>query len=1007
MSTASLQQALDTAPSLNQETEREIPEDEEYDPQWPEIVNGKEWMIQRITHEGKIDNFAGAWPRAMIENSIKNPTQDLWVGISENSGREFGIKFSQAFRHILLLGATGGGKTQQLYGLLTMLMYGEHGMAVVDPKADDLFEHLLRRVPPWLEDKLAYMDVSARHFKLEHPETGEQVPYMTGFNVLNTDLEYGDPGYNEEVAWIGSNFADLLDIPKSWTKARRDIRDMVLGMVRHEDEFTPIEVFYALSTEENRREHANLLSQSLTDENIRFIQSHMERAIEQASESDLDPLLGKLSDWVLDPIARNAIATRGANLTLGKVVRDSMFLFVNTKLPKPIDKMVAKMIKTGIWSAVNSRLSEAERKIQEYSGVENPGTSYKPFFLAIDECHRVFETEDEIETMMFEGRSKKLGMILSTQRLRSIPDNAADSMLSEANTAIILTTNHPSEQKELADRLGDIDPSELAKIPEHHAKTKLNSDDDPFLARLIPPYPPLRTIKETTELIHKALGNWGTPIPTAKEQLEEMHYESGVTFPNEDGEVVDPLGGDRDAERVIVKRLYDETIKHDDVVEPTPISDKQACDAICNEFDVSMTQAAQMLEVFEEKTYIRSRLSDGANLYTVTQSVPEDDLESGIELIGLKSGSGGSGGGPVHRAVLQRLYVEFVRLGYNPEIPTQGGKDDMADMICHLPPELDSMSLSKALSTLKEKYGVLYRLSGDSKLIVEVENSGISKPGGPVKNFADIMGEEDGEALFAVADGGSKGLTDNARRLTNIFVDPPMSSPKVPKDAARRFYTKHDITAKHIDPDDATAGTEYAIHPDPHASLRWVERPDGSVVCRTSDGEVVVEYESIEAFTQRSASDFPGVAYKDTDNDVYVAEWVDESGVRQKKKRATRPKLKKEVTFIKMPTIPELLFGEVPDPEWTAEKITMVIVPDEPEDEDAPMPELLKYDILTGETTTFSEYLGIEYGERSRRVAGSVEDGSDEESSVDGPSAEEPAQMSLEERVAQLDSDDD
>ena len=971
---------------------REIPEDEEYDPTYPTMVNNKEWMLERINHEGKTDNYAGAWPRSWVENARHAPRQPVWVGVSEKSGREFGIKFTQTFRHILLLGATGGGKTMQLYHILTMLAFGGHGWAIADPKGDDIFEHLLRRIPEWRKDDLVYMDLGADYYTLEDPETGEEVPHQTGFNILNTHLEPGDPGYDQEVEWIVTNFMEILDIPPSWSKARRDLKTLIRGMIRHDEEFTPIEVYYALDTEENRQQFAHLLGDSIGDDDIRFIESHMNRIVEQTSDTDLDPLLGKLQDWIQNPTARNAIAQRGSDITLGDIVRNQMLLVVNTDLPDPVDKMVANLVKTGVWSAVTSRKSAAEKKLMEFAGVEDPGEVYAPFYLAIDECHAVFEEGDNVEQMMFEARSKQLGLILSTQKIRSLPDDVADAMLSEANTAIILSTRHSTEQSEISKRFGDLDGETLAKIPDFHAITQINNEDEPFLAMLAPPYPPIRTLKETYELVIHSLKNWASPVGTPKEQLDEMHFEAGVSF-GDDGEVeVDPLGGDEQAEYVVLKRLYDEQIRHDDVVAPTELSDSEAHHAIGEEFDIQMTQAAQVIEVLTSKELIRSRLSDGETRITVTSD--------GLERLGLSSGSGGAGGGAVHRELLRRLYVEFTQIGYNCEIPSQEG-DELPDLIGHLPPELDDLSLSQALSTLREEYPAIVEISGDGKLIVEVESKGISKPGGPVKNFADIMENPEGSAMFAVADGGSDGFTENARRLSNIFTSPPMVNSRCPKDADRKFYRKGPCPAEHIPASEVTAGTEYAIYPESSVSISWVELPSGEIICRTSDGEVIASFEDIEAFTKRSAADFPGVTYYDRDADVHVAEW-DAEGGRTSIKRATKRELAEVVTVIQKPTVPELMFEDVPEgPEDVAEDMTMVIVPDEPEDENAPLPEPEVYDLVTGETTPFSDHYGLDSGERSRTRGVNPAETSTEDENL-GESS-----LSLEERMKQLGLTDD
>lgn len=908
----------------------------QYDPTVPKKINGKEWWIERVDSvSGELETYAGAWPRAMVENAQYEPEQPIWMGCSERTGREFGVEFSRAFRHIAYLGSTGTGKTTAIYNSATQLMMGGHGVAIVDPKGDDIYD-LLRRVPKSRREDVVYVDLGADYYSLEDPETGEDVPYQIGFNILDTYHDPGEPGFDEEIEWIVADLIELLAAGEYWgPRMNRIAKNMIRGMARHEEEFTIIEIYYALLEEGNRRQYADLIGDSIDDDDIMFLEGFTRRIAEELSDDELDPLLGRLKDWVENPITRKIIAMRGAEVTLGQIVNEQKILIANNDLPKEAKEMVANAVVSGIWTAVTSRKDPSEQQMMELAGVDDAGSEYAPFFLAIDECHSVLTDGDEIETMLMEARSKKLGLMLSTQVLRSLPDEAADAIISNCNTILSLTPNHPQEAREIANRFGGMDVEDLQRTPDYHAQTQLNSEDDPFLAKLIPPYPPRHTIEEAYELILTSLENYGSPVQSGREILDEMHFDAGGSVSNSAGgaadvesadgmapsvEAVDAVLEDDDRKRQALKAVYDAGIREGDGPTSEPIPIGQVTQRYAERFGLSGTQASNLVERLENAGLLASERDDQLILVEITGK--------GRSAIGLDTGSGGSGGKYTHRYLLRRLYTAFTRVGYDVDLPTQDG-DELPDAVARLPFDTADVSLSEGNRLLREEYPTINALSGDRALHIEAESKGISKPGGPIKNAT----KYDGPIMFAVADGGSDGFANNARRLADIFMSPPFTSGRCPSDATRKFYTKNPLPVEPIDPSDASAGTKYAVCPNPDARLEWVELKDGEIVARTSAGDTVVSYEDADALAARSIEDFEAFYYYDDDRDVYVVARRGEDGELHERKYASKSVMRENVTLLYSPVVPELAFDDgVPTLREVAEEWLFAIVPNDESD---------------------------------------------------------------------------
>lgn len=901
----------------------------EYDPTVPKRINGKEWWIERIDEvSGELETYAGAWPRAMIENAEYKPEQPVWIGCSERTGREFGVKFSRAFRHIAYLGSTGTGKTTAIYNSVTQLMMGGHGVAIVDPKGDDIYD-LLRRVPKWRWDDVVYVDLGADYYSLEDEETGKEVPYQIGFNILDTYHDPGEPGFDEEIEWIVADLIELLAAGEYWgPRMDRIAKNMIRGMARHEEEFTIIEIYYALLEEGNRKQYADLIGNSIDDDDIMFLEGFTRRIAEELSEDELDPLLGRLKDWVENPITRKIIAMRGAEVTLGQIVNEQKILIVNNDLPKEAKVMTANAVVSGIWTAVTSRKDPSEQQMMELAGMDDVGSEYAPFFLAIDECHSVLTSGDEIETMLMEARSKKLGLMLSTQVLRSLPDDAADAIISNCNTILSLTPNHPEEAREIANRFGGMDTEDLQRTPDYHAQTQLNSEDDPFLAKLIPPYPPRHTIEEAYELIVTSLENYGSPVQSGREILDEMHFNAGGAISsstaeagtNDDSEEQVDITSDP-AKQALYEAAYTVQIKRNAIGEYV---ESEAVKSEWRRRAGELGFSSEVSNVIEQAPdeYLERQRQDGKSVMRVT---PE-----GLEYAGLAqdTGSSASGGGDEHRWVLTEAYRAFTKLGMFVELPTQEGDED-PDGIADLP--IDPMAADDIREVhareerLAEEYPYLAELTDGLNISIEAETSTIKKPMQTLTNLRKAI-DEHKLCVFACKDGSAKHdefgywarrgeqiIYDVSGRGASRTIDYDQLTFAADIDAQgnRTFYNK--VSTLSVAPD------TYALRPRSDADLVWREDGD-SVVMSDEDGTEHACFETPGAAANPSKSDVPAYSIYDASEQEYRVRTGGEKLIY-----GSREELEAEWMVVRAPFIPETEFDRMPTPE----DFLFVVFPDD------------------------------------------------------------------------------
>jgi hypothetical protein len=915
----------------------------EDDPKKPLLINGKEWWIQRYDPVSEeVETYAGAWPRAMIENTQAEPKQPLWIGVSEGTGREVPIKFNRLFRHVFYGGTTGTGKTTKMYNDAVALMYGGWGVTVIDPKGDDIYD-LLRRVPRERWNDVIYIAPG-----------DDYLDKSVGFNLFATYHEYGESGFDEEVEGIVDDFKELLKAGDFWgNRMDRVMKTMVRGMIRHEFEFTPMELYYALLDEEKRKIYADLIGDA-DDEDIAYIEPYTRQIADELSESDLDALVGRLKDWVENPITRQIIAQRDANVSIAEAVNEGKIIICKNNLPGEAKRMVATAVMRRVWTCVNDRTNPSEKKIRQLAGEDTDDSAdYNPYFLMIDECDDVLTEASQTQKMLTKARSKKLGLLLATQNLRQIDDeDTREAILSNCNTLFSLNPLHPDEARILADRFGGMDPNELTRIPDYHAQTKLHNEDDPFLAKLTPPYPPLHSIEDVYELIQLSISRYGLERQSGRKVLDKMFFNDVGTFvgeADEDDEGEPTSVDDLDAARDALKAIYDESIRQES--DSISISLEDAEDAVTDATGFVYSQASSLVEKLVIVGAIEQRSTADGDQISVT---PE-----GCEEIGLGTGAGGSGGGSTHRRLLRTVYEWGTRLGYDVELPSQDDDGELPDAIAELPTELkpdERADLSDAerdeliQSRLEEQYPEIATLSGSSKLFIEAESEGLTGPYGPIKNAAKAPSPE--ELLFVVADGGNDGLTKHASHLASIFgVDgsDPYAWIRCPADVSRKLYTGPKLA---MNPDRSESDVEYFAVISDDVETEWVELESGAIVCRErGGGDTYLRFDDAEAFRDRSPSDAPATYHYDIEDGQYV---VERDGSVYKKYPVEGP-LKEDWTRIYTPMIPEIAFpeygyDEVPEPD--AWRIAIV-----PNDDRELETDLMMYDSATDDAVPIEEWI--------------------------------------------------
>lgn len=730
------------------------------------------------------DIYAGADARRMIEHCRHDPEQPRWIGVSDRSAKPAPLSFDSQFRHTFVGGQTGTGKSTCLMNIYQHYVEGGHGACFIDPKGDDVIT-LARRIPEERHDDIIFISPGEDSF-------GKSV----GFNLLDTESDPGDPGFDAEVEGIVDDLVALLRAGDFWGPRMDGVaKNMIRAMATHSANFTPLEIYYALLDEESRQEYASLVRTS----DIDFIQGYADKISELADE-DLDAIVRRFQSWVENPIARQVIAQRESSISLAEAVEEEKLILVKNDLPSDEAKqMVATAILRQIWTAVSTRPSPDEQRFAQLADADetdgeiedDADAEYTPYFLIIDECDDVLTDASKIDTMLSKARSKRLGLTLATQALHQLDETAQDAILSNCNTLLTYNPGHPTEAKTLARRFGDKTAEDLTELGNFRAWTRIDVNNgelsDPFLVRAFPPYPPRMDHREAFDVLSTSLDRYGIVPPTSEEIREQMYFGGGGS--TDDGPTIE-LDDDRKA--LVYKRVYDERLRTNwenknnednqqnqknwtNQKNPIPFDSlrehiRQACDA-----DDASEGALQDC---------KDRLVDGGHLHESTDD--DGTVCYSVESEGVaeiyRQGASPTAGKERHRRLVRRMYPLLVgRAGLDVEVGIQGGSESMPDLLAHPRRDIpgNPIAAQDALDEFKSENPLGHTLTRGAPTAVEIEKATADSPAKTASNLESAI-EDDRRCLFVVPGGGGDEPAAYAEKVWSTMMGDRV--PDVPKE---------------------------------------------------------------------------------------------------------------------------------------------------------------------------------------------------------------------------------
>ena len=861
----------DSRKSASEPTEGDRIDAEDWEFAWSqhtvEAENG--WEVRSIgedEHEQQ-QVFAGPDARELIEDH-REYESPVVVGVDSKPSdlADFApIPRDRLDKHMGLFGASGSGKSVILGNFAQQLFYGGEGMFVLDGGDEAaLIRHLLKRVPPHRRDDVVIIDPGADDGRSE---------YATGFNLLQIDVEPGEPGYESAVNSRQEVLVETICGEHGGGAIIESVSDTMIRIAATtEINFTIADIRYVIASEDSRERFKQLCDTlELDKEFLDFYER-----IATMDQDSLNALERRLKNLVEDPRSMRVISDRHSDLSFETLMDEQKIVFFNLGLGSRLKSMLSQVVQQRYWSIVEAR---SQRTLAHKRPMS---------FLVIDEAHDVINENGfgqtsgtrSIRKLLADGRKKDAGVVICTQRPRQLPQDVIEEMAGNADTIISLRLEEDKDQC-LVSKLLDIDQEWMRG--EGDFMGRMSTKDSAKRERAatfrfysLPEYPPFLTDAECEQFYHENLEENGSRVLSNEEINEELLFHGGsgllermafqdyfeandityneasigrgITEEGDDAELDSAVREARElARQTLYESIYAVQIKRDCFDEAVPVEAvmtewERRADALGVGSMLAETSLSIEANMLEQLPGVEREPRDGQVMAWLTQE--------GFEDAGLAqdTGSSASGGSHAHRMVLTQAFHAFTKLDLFVSLPTQEG-DSLPDGVAKLPIDpMDAKNFPAVRAKkrrLREEYPALYELTDGRHVSIEAETSTPTAPEQMLTNLRKAVTKGD-LCVFATKDASaSKGAFDYwPRRCEKVLYDTYRKGSETKIDDSRLTF------ARSLDDNDnrtfynkkkaffrLSEGT-YALRRKRDTEIRWVEDRDEIVLRDTGDREL-------------------------------------------------------------------------------------------------------------------------------------------------------------------------
>ncbi|ELZ88805.1 hypothetical protein C453_01040 [Haloferax elongans ATCC BAA-1513] len=930
----------------------------------------------------------------LIDVHTDHPESPIWLGWLKDNRvgfHEIGVDVEQAFRHMVIFGMTGMGKSTSEKNILNQIARKGHGFCFIDPKGDTI-DDLMRELPEERMDDLIYIEPGSKDFDL-----------VVGLNFFETASSPTERAYDREVSSIVDDLTSILKAGDYWGPKMEGITtNIARAMIRSDKPFTLLDMYYVLQSKPSREAFAELVHregmEKSTDYDLEDVDTEDERAktidamkniqgytkqIAKMDYEEVDAVVRRIQHWVEDPIARGIVAHRDGTVNLSDAVEDNKIILVKVNVSSDdIKQVVTTAVLRRIWATIQERDEEEHAR--------------NPFFTLIDEFDDVVSDEMGIGKMLSKARSGKMGITIAMQNPSQIKEQTRKEIFGNSRTMASFGIGEPDDADIIQRRFEEeVTERMVQDIPQYNIFTRIAMEEngESILSDTLPlatfaDYPPLRSREERKEYIQQSLDRHGVPpLETKLEETAMLIHDIGSDegtqrellqairevqierdteavairavaerFEERTGRSFDDYPGGLELSREHVRR-YVPTENVEDIYDPEEEIERDEDEAAYVSLHELRPDDVDDVEDGQDLTAAREAyteiVADGPKMHTLESTEGAISLtEAGHQFI-LDADQGMTSPSQLHRELLAHSFDWFARMDYSVSIVPQLVKQERPDAKGELPGEIDHSSprrIRDSINELEQEYPLPYGFSGARDITIEAETSG-KKPTRTLKNLVRAY-RQDKKCVYVVPDGRIRKNTASdavAQRLYGILADPAYIrdyneyvDDEGETCVERTLYNKPDYLPLSDDEDEQKFAL---IRKGKQAT--WIDQ-DGDLVLFDQQGADGKQRGRIvpEELSNASANAFESWGRYDKYEDEWV---VYANSVEQR--YDTLEELEQDWQRVYQPFYPEMEFGgEVPDEnDW--EIVIIPASPDKPnplvEAADDTMPQVYDGESLT------------------------------------------------------------
>jgi hypothetical protein len=426
----------------------------------------------------------------------------IGTNVHRGQSRQVAIPPDLRSRHCYIAGASGTGKSTLLLNMILQDIGAGHGVGVLDPHGD-LIKTVLRYIPKERLDDVVLFDASDTN-------------YPFALNILDARDEAERERIVAETIMALERY-----FPASWGPRLERILQYTIRTVLHAIPGATLADVEQMLTDTDYRE--KVLAKTSDPRMLQFWMTQFKFLPKNAC----DPVLNKLSVFLLDRNVRNVICQRRSAIDFDAILNQGKILLANLSTGLLTEKVAGTLGSFLVTKIVNAAFRRAGM----------PESQRRPWYLYVDEFQNFMNVSVGFERILAESRKYKLTLAgLVTQYVGQVSASVRQAILGNVGSLIIFRLGIEDAQT-VAKELGVFGAQDVLNLELGQAIVRAGGSSAAFNLQTYPELPPPHD-DPTERICAMSRKRYANPRSQVEAELQEMmavaeRLEASVDFNRE------------------------------------------------------------------------------------------------------------------------------------------------------------------------------------------------------------------------------------------------------------------------------------------------------------------------------------------------------------------------------------------------------------------------------------------------------------------------------------------